>query len=96
MARENLQNLHIYGEKTPFMQRYIEFLAIAPQIKGQYLLMTTQAAEANAFARIYREEHPGIAVFIDEIKKQPKGKQAYFHMVFTQNDELHIKTIIKH
>lgn len=96
MARENLQNLHIYGQKTPFMQRYIEFLAIAPKIKGEYLLMTTQAAEANAFAKVYKEEHPAIIVFIDEVKRKPIGKQAYFHLVFTENNELHIKTIVKH
>lgn len=96
MARENLRNLHIYGEKTPFMERYIQFLAVAPKINGEYLLMTTQAAEANAFAKVYKEEHPEIMVCIDEVKRKQRPIQNYFHLLYREKDELHIKTIIKH
>ena len=96
MASENLHNLHIYGEKTPFMEKYIQFLAVAPRINGEYLLMTTQAAEANAFAKVYKEEHPEIVVCISEIKNVPKTKANYFHLLYREKDTLHIKTIIKH
>lgn len=96
MARENLQNLHIYGEKTPFMEKYIQFLAVAPRINGEYLLMTTQAAEANAFAKVYKEEHPELAVCIDEAKRKSTHINNYFHLVYIEENELHIKTIVKH
>lgn len=97
MAKENLKNLHIYGEKTDFMDKYIRFMAIAPKIKGEYLLMTTQAAEANAFARIYKQEHPEVAVFIDECRLNVnKPKSQYFHLLYRDNNTLYIKTIVKH
>lgn len=96
MAKENLQNLHIYGKKTPFMEKYIQFLVVAPRINGEYLLMTTQTAEANAFARVYKEEHPEIMVCVDETKRKQISIQNYFHLLYREKDELHIKTIIKH
>lgn len=96
MARENLQNLHIYGVKTAFMEKYIKFLEIAPKIYGEYLLMTTQAAEANAFAKVYKKEHLDIGLCISEIKNVPKTKANYFHLLYREKDTLYIKTIIKH
>lgn len=96
MARENLQNLHIYGDRTEFMDRYIRFMEIAPKIKEEYLLMTTQAPEAVAFAKVYKSEHPEILGVHQDIKKKDGIKNDYFYLLFRHNRTLYIKTIIKH
>jgi hypothetical protein len=96
MAKENLKNLHIYGEKTDFMDKYIRFMAIAPKVKDEYLLMTTQAPEAVAFAKVYQSEHPEIMGIHQEIKNKDKIQNDYFYLLFRHNRTLYIKTIIKH
>ena len=96
MARCNLKNLHIYGVKTSFMDKYIKFLAIAPKIDGEYLLMTTQSAEANAFAKVYKAEHPEVLICIDESRNKGVDKKNAFHLLYREKDTLYIKTIIKH